>query len=174
MAEGTEGKTGVFSDEVQQEARDVLEKVGWARPMDDEEMTSEDPFVQQIDAGIQADYGFGLDDLLNPAKVVNLERDLYNLRLELATMTGNDDLDVAGLTTDECDGGGGGDSADQVRTKITKKEADLAIERRAVFRDWLKNIFVGQAVISLGISYIMATNPSSLFGGFDWFYSYNM
>lgn len=89
-------------------------------------------------------------------------------------MTGNGDLDVAGLLTEECDGGGGGGDADQVRAKITKKENDLAIERRSVFRDWLKNVFVGQAVISLGISYVMATNPSSLFGGFDWFYSYNM
>lgn len=64
-----EERTGVFTDEIQQEAREVLEKVGWASPMDDGEMTSEDPFVKQIDAGIQADYGFGLDDLLNPAKV---------------------------------------------------------------------------------------------------------
>ena len=70
----TEDKTnGVFSDEVQQEAREVLEKVGWARPMEgDGELTSEDPFVKQIDAGIQADFGVGLDDLLNPAKVGTL------------------------------------------------------------------------------------------------------
>ena len=40
-----------------------------------------------------------------------------------------------------------------------------------IFCHTLKNIFVGQAVISLGGSYIMATNPSSLFGSFDWFYS---
>lgn len=107
-------------------------------------------------------------------KVVNLERDLFNLRLELASLTGNSDLEVAGLSTEECDGGGGGDEADKIRAKISKKETDLAIERRSVFRDWLKNIFVGQAVISLGVSYVMATNPSALFGGFSWFYSYNM
>jgi hypothetical protein len=65
----TEEKSGFFSDELQKEAEEVLEKVGWARPMGDGEMTSADPFVQQIDAGIQEDYGFGLDDLLNPAKV---------------------------------------------------------------------------------------------------------
>jgi hypothetical protein len=69
MSQETEEKSGFFSDEVQKEAQEVLEKVGWARPTDDGEMTSEDPFVQQIDAGIQEDYGFGLDDLLNPAKV---------------------------------------------------------------------------------------------------------
>jgi hypothetical protein len=89
-------------------------------------------------------------------------------------MTGKGDLDVAGLSTEECDGGGDGEDVDKLRAKIGKKETDLAIERRSVFQDWLKNIFVGQAVISLGVSYIMATNPSSLFGGFDWFYSNSM
>jgi hypothetical protein len=69
MSPETEEKSGFFSDELQKEAEEVLEKVGWARPMGDGEMTSADPFVQQIDAGIQEDYGFGLDDLLNPAKV---------------------------------------------------------------------------------------------------------
>jgi hypothetical protein len=103
-----------------------------------------------------------------------LERDLYNLRAELAEATGLTDLEVAGLTTEECDGGGGGEDTQAIRDKIAKKETDLALERRSVFRDWLKNIFIGQAVISLGVSYVMATNPSSLFGGFDWFYSYNM
>jgi hypothetical protein len=172
---------GLFSDDVQQEAKDALESVGWASPIDDAELTSDDPFVQEINAGIQRDFGVGLDELLNPAKVVNLERELYNLRLELATLTGkksNEDgtsfVMSAKLTTEDCDCGGGGDEADAVRAKIAKKESDLALERRSVFRDWLKNVFVGQAVISLGLSFVMATNPKVLFGGFDWYYSYNM
>ena len=33
------------------------------------EMTSEDPFVKQIDESIMAEMGVGLDQLLNPAKV---------------------------------------------------------------------------------------------------------
>jgi hypothetical protein len=67
----TEDKSsGIFSDEIQQEAQEVLQKVGWASPVGgDGEMTSEDPFVQQIDDGIRRDFGVGLDDLLNPAKV---------------------------------------------------------------------------------------------------------
>lgn len=70
FARQTEEKSGFFSDEVQQEAREVLEKVGWARPMEGEgEMTSDDPFVQQINEGIRRDFGVDLDDLLNPAKV---------------------------------------------------------------------------------------------------------
>lgn len=103
-----------------------------------------------------------------------MERDLYNARAELAALTGLTELEVAGLSTEECDGGGGGEDAQAIRDKITKKETDLTIERRSVFQVWLKNVFIGQAVISLGVSYIMATNPGSLFGGFDWFYSYNM
>ena len=99
---------------------------------------------------------------------------MYNLRSELATATGLTELEVAGLSTAECDGGDGGEDAEALRQKIQKKETDLALERRSVFRDWLKNVFVDQAVISLFVSYIMATNPGSLFGGFSWFYSYNM
>lgn len=103
-----------------------------------------------------------------------MERDLYNLRSELAEASGLTDLEIGGLSTAECDGGGDGEAIQVIRDRIAKKETDLAMERRSVFQDWLKNVFVGQAVTSLGISYVMATNPSSLFGGFNWFYSYNM
>jgi hypothetical protein len=178
----------IFSESIQLEAKNALEGVGWASPtslIEDGELTSNDPFVQQIDASIREDYGVGLDDLLNPAKVVNLERELYNLRLELSSLTGVDTTTTTATATtfgreednnnnSNYDGGGGGPDADAIRAKITKKSNDLAIERRSVFRGWLKNIFIGQAVISFGISYVMATNPSVLFGGYDWYYSYNM
>jgi len=82
--------SSIFSESVQNEAREVLEKVGWAGVAPDldspeQPMTSDDPFVKSIDAGIRKDFGVGLDDLLNPAKVVNLERELYQLRQELET-----------------------------------------------------------------------------------------
>jgi len=162
---------------VLEEATDALASVGWAAPRQDGEMTSDDPFVREIDAGIQRDFGVGLDELLNPAKVVNLERDLYNLRLELANLTGielDGESTNSGLTTGACDGGGGGEDAEAVRTRIEKKETSLVTERRSVFRGWLKNIFLGQAVLSLGLSFVMATSPEILFGQFGWFYSYNM
>jgi hypothetical protein len=132
--------------------------------------------------------GVSLDELLNPAKVVNLERDLYNYRTKLATLTGmkiittsydtrdneNEDVRITFLTTTDCDGGGGGEEADKLRTVISKKESDLLMERRSVFRGWLKNIFLLQAIVSFGLSYIMATNPYSLFGMYDWYNKYNI
>lgn len=103
--------------------------------------------------------------------MVNLERDLYNLRNELAKLTGVNlqQNPSTELTTSLCDGGGGGEAADAVRNKIAKKEKDLFIERKSVFRSWLKNIFLGQAVLSTALSYVMATNPDALFGNFDWY-----
>eukprot|EP00584_Thalassiosira_punctigera_P009302 CAMPEP_0172535316 /NCGR_PEP_ID=MMETSP1067-20121228/7382_1 /TAXON_ID=265564 ORGANISM="Thalassiosira punctigera, Strain Tpunct2005C2" /NCGR_SAMPLE_ID=MMETSP1067 /ASSEMBLY_ACC=CAM_ASM_000444 /LENGTH=355 /DNA_ID=CAMNT_0013320245 /DNA_START=13 /DNA_END=1080 /DNA_ORIENTATION=- len=140
----------LFDSATLAEANDALSGVGWAgvAPMSGEgEMTSDDPFVRSIDESVRRDTGVGLDELLNPAKVVNLERDLYNLRAELAALTGGPD-------------------ADAIQSKIDKKERDLALERRSVFRGWLKSVFLGQAVISAALSYVMATNPDSLFGGF--------
>jgi hypothetical protein len=158
------------------DAESALANVGWMSLPEDGELSSDDPFVQEIDAGIQRDFGVKLDELLNPAKVVNLERDLVSLRLELAQSTGvaMEGLESAALTTELCDGGGGGEAASALRQKIAKKEADLSVERRSVFRGWLKNVFLVQAVISFAVSYVMATSPNVLFGQFDWYHSYNM
>jgi hypothetical protein len=170
--------------EVRADAESALQNTGWMMPSPNEnadgELTADDPFVQAIDAGIKRDMGVSLDELLNPAKVVNLERDLYTLRASLAEITGQDISEIIEqqqpLTTELCDGGGGGEQADSLRKSIAKKEASLLIERRSVFRGWLKNVFLGQAVISFGLSYVMATDPAALFGSFDWFNNknYNM
>lgn len=103
--------------------------------------------------------------------MVNLERDLFKLRCELASVTGrNIGFDTVNtLTTEECDGGEVGDNADSLRKQISTKERSLLVERRSVFRGWLKNVFLGQAILSLGLSLIMVTNPSILFGTFDWY-----
>lgn len=169
-----------LSDDVRVDAESALTNVGWSLPQEGD-LTSDDPFVQAIDQGIQRDFGVPLDELLNPAKVVNLERDLYQLRTQLAELTGANATDltvpgtpVIGLTTEQCDAGGGGEAADALRNKIRKKEKDLLIERRSVFRGWLKNVFLGQAILSFGLSYVMATQPEVLFGNYAWFYSYNM
>ncbi|CAB9526490.1 expressed unknown protein [Seminavis robusta] len=174
IKEDSSSSSGSGTQAVLDEASDALANVGWAPPREDGEMTSDDPFVQEIDAGIQRDFGVGLDELLNPAKVVNLERDLYNLRLELAELTGVTLEETVQLTTEQCDGGGGGETADELRANIEKKETSLVIERRSVFRGWLKNVFLVQAVLSFALSWVMATNPEALFGQFGWFQTYNM
>jgi len=172
-------KRQLFDDTTLAEANDALAGAGWAGAAPPSngagELTSEDPFVQRIDASVRGEVGVGLDELLNPAKVVNLERDLYNLRNELATLTGAilpDDPGSASLTTPLCDAGGGGEPAEVLRANIAKKETSLSLERRSVFRGWLKNVFLGQALVSMALSYVMATDPARLFGSFSW-YSYN-
>ena len=62
----------LFSEATLAEANDALNSVGWSgvAPMQGEgEMTSDDPFVRQIDESIRGEMGVGLDELLNPAKV---------------------------------------------------------------------------------------------------------
>lgn len=107
---------------------------------------------------------------------MNLERELYSLRSELATLTGKEEgFEVAGLSTEACDGGGGGEEANEIRNKIATKETSLNTERRSVFRGWLKNVFLAQAVLSFFLSFVMASDPALLFGNFGWFSSvYNM
>ncbi len=163
----------------QSDAQDALNSVGWSIPAEGD-LTSDDPFVQLIDRSIQKDMGVSLDELLNPAKVVNLERDLYMYRTQLASLTGatipSSDSVTSFLITENCDNGGGGVEAEEVRNIIQKKEADLLIERRSVFRNWLKNVFLVQAILSFGLSYVMASNSALLFGQYDWYLNpkYNM
>jgi hypothetical protein len=182
------------------EALAAVAAVGWSIPgtrgdngrniLEEEEdssaLTSNDPFVQAIDASIQLEMGVSLEDLLNPAKVVNLERDLYRYRRQLAQLTGATIATMTTTTTTtatttltttaDCDNGGGGAEADMLRQLIQTKEATLFTERRSVFRGWFKNVFLYQAILSFGLSYVMATTPATLFGHYDWYNNpqYNM
>ncbi len=56
-------------EEILNEASEALTSVGWSAPMAGDELTSDDPFVQKINAQIQEESGVNLDELLNPAKV---------------------------------------------------------------------------------------------------------
>ena len=85
-ANGAAPTVTLFDKSTLQEANDALSSVGWSgvAPMQGEgEMTSDDPFVKQIDESIMKEMGVGLDQLLNPAKVracylvVSREKTLY-------------------------------------------------------------------------------------------------
>ena len=69
MAGNENDNNNGFRQAVMDDAKDALQSVGWSKPSNDGELTSEDPFVQAIDAAILAEMGVGLDELLNPAKV---------------------------------------------------------------------------------------------------------
>lgn len=85
--------------------------------------------IERLNAEILAESGVELDQLINPSKVVNLERDLVSLRKDIL------------LTTDV-------DEIAEINKIIDKKTATLIIEKRGVMRGWLKNLFVGQSVLA--------------------------
>jgi hypothetical protein len=115
---------------------------------------------------------------LQLARITGRTQDEVSKLMLVQEQSNVDDKEDDGITlstmTTIYDGGGGGLEADEIRTQIRKKEISVALERRAVFRGWLKNVFLGQAILSFVLSYVMATNPNQLFGNYDWFYMYNM
>jgi len=102
------------------------------------EQEKENALIERINAEVLAECGVELDQLINPSKVVNLERDIINL---------TEQLSLSGDVEKE-----------QIQNKIDKKRSTLAIEKRAVMRNWLKNLFVGQSVLAAVISFLMVYN----------------
>ena len=85
--------------------------------------------IDRLNAEIMAESGVELDQLINPSKVVNLERDLVQLRKQILLTTNTDELA-------------------EIQKTIDKKTATLIVEKRGVMRGWLKNLFVGQSVLA--------------------------
>lgn len=101
-------------------------------------VTENDPILIKLREELD-EIGIELDQLMNPAKVVNLEVDLINLQTEL----------------DDC--------ADQNRRQeiedtMEKKRQILFQEKRMVMQGWLKNLFLGQSILAVGVSALMAYN----------------
>ncbi|KAJ8603031.1 hypothetical protein CTAYLR_001590 [Chrysophaeum taylorii] len=95
-----------------------------------EVLTSDDPLVQRVALEVaEATGGASLDALLNPAKLINVERELVELRGK------------RGAVRDEA-----------LEDLIAKKEAVAYVEKRAVMRDWLKWLFRGQAYATVAVS----------------------
>lgn len=98
----------------------------------------DEELVRRVEAEVMAISGVGLEGLMNPATVLNLEKDLIALNIKLEAET-----DAA--------------KREEIRKTIQKKTDKLYNEKRSVFRGWLKAIFLVQSVIaglvSLGMVY---------------------
>jgi hypothetical protein len=105
-------------------------------PMATQEGNIDPKLVERIDLEVQALTGVSLEDLLNPSKVVNLERERLITVDELAAAT-----DPTMRT--------------ELEAKIQKIEQRLFVEKRTVFRGWLKGLFIGQSLIAVLLSGVM-------------------
>lgn len=86
--------------------------------------------VERVDEEVRELTGVSLEELLNPSKVVNLERERLVALSELS------------LANDA-------EMRAELDTKLAKIENDLYREKRTVFRGWLKNLFIGQSVLAV-------------------------
>lgn len=103
-----------------------------AEPTEEEAIQNEiedNLLIERLNAEILAESGVELDQLINPSKVVNLERDLVSLRKDILLTTNVDEIA-------------------EINKIIDKKTATLIVEKRGVMRGWLKNLFVGQSVLA--------------------------
>lgn len=80
----------------------------------------------------------GLTQLLNPSKVVNIERELTGLREQLEQGVADEEERAA------------------MEKMIEAKENKQRMEMKSVMRDWLKAIFVWQSVLSVGVCALVA------------------
>ncbi|CAM9093960.1 unnamed protein product [Laminaria digitata] len=115
--------------------------------MTDEEMALDQALIQRVAQEVESESGVELEQLINPGKVINLERDLVKLR--------------AALESDR------GSERDAIEKEIAKKESTLAIEKRTYMKGWLKKLFVGQAVITTVLGGLMAYDAVPFFPDVD-------
>ena len=107
---------------------------------DNSEGNVEPELVERVQREVRELTGVELEDLLNPSKVVNLEREKIVKEAELAGCT---DAEVRA----------------ELETRLEKIEGDLYREKRTVFQGWLKGLFISQSLISLVLSGYMARPP---------------
>lgn len=98
----------------------------------------EEELINRLNQEIMAEMGVELDQLINPSKVVNLERDLIKLENQRLKTSDSKELRI-------------------IEESILTKKTLQASERRAVMRGWLKQLFIIQSVVatvaSLGMVY---------------------
>ena len=102
-----------------------------------EEQEKDFYLIQRIEAEVLAESGVALEELINPSKVINLERDIAKLTLEL------EDTSISE------------EQRGEINQKLEKKQKTLLIEKRAVMKGWLKSLFVAQSIIAGIASLVM-------------------
>ena len=100
-----------------------------ASDLGDYDLSEDELLVQRVAQEVMSESGVELDQLINPGKVVNLERDLAKLEIELSACSDTTRIE-------------------EINEIIDKKQKTLFIEKRSVMRGWLKNLFVCQSIIS--------------------------
>lgn len=100
---------------------------------------TEDPVTRQVRDELAVD-GINLDELLNAAKVVSLTRQLEKLTLECEQMSPNSR------------------ELQEAKRKMAKVENDLVREKRQVMQTWLKQLFLLQAFLFIGIGGVLAND----------------
>jgi hypothetical protein len=115
---------------------ELLQKGDAPETMEGSSLTVEEDneLIERLNAEVLAESGVELEQLINPSKVVNLERDLITLGRQIEASSSEEEKA-------------------SIRELMDKKRGVLAIEKRAVMRDWLKNLFVAQSVLAGVISY---------------------
>jgi hypothetical protein len=88
-----------------------------------------------------ADEGINMDDLLDAGKVVRLTRDLDALALKL--------YDASHISADD---------REELERNTAELRAKLATGKRQVMQQWLKRLFLGQAVVFVVLGGILSTN----------------
>jgi len=106
-------------------------------PMSTEDGNVDPELVAKIEAEVLELTGSPLEDLLNPSKVVNYERERIILNDKIAECTDTSERE-------------------ELQTRLDKIEKQLYSEKRTVFSGWLKAVFVGQALIAAGVSGLAA------------------
>jgi len=93
--------------------------------------------VDRVNDEVFALTGVGLEDLLNPSKVVNYERERILLEEQLASCTDAEERS-------------------ELSKRLTKVEAQLYSEKRTVFSGALKAVFVVQALTAIALGGVAA------------------
>ena len=106
-------------------------------PLATEDENVDPELVARIEREVFELTGAKLEDLLNPSKVVNYERERIILEGQIEACT-----DV--------------EERKELEARLTKIEKQLYSEKRTVFAGWLKAVFIGQALIAGGISGVAA------------------